>query len=312
MRIEAFFAAGLVAAAALPTAAGAISGVNSILEIQKENSAKQVWASTKDIGQTVWDGNDQGGTFPAWFGGATKSSADERKRSIKNFTGGEIAFTQGQVIATTTAYLADQITIQAPDTSLNGKKVRVYVEAPKLNGTFEIYKPYGHPTTSWGVENRVDVQFGVGLSNFTGSLQGNERFYYGKTSFIDAPLGYSAGPTGYPGYFEMTLGEATPITLAMLARTAVGCSGPQGCYWNGGWVTGTIDMSVAWGGISAVTLLDGTALQGFSLTSLTGADWRQAGTAAVPEPASWAMMVGGFGLVGGLVRRRRASAAVLA
>ena len=28
-------------------------------------------------------------------------------------------------------------------------------------------------------------------------------------------------------------------------------------------------------------------------------------TGAVPEPASWAMMVGGFGLIGGTMRRRR-------
>ena len=30
-----------------------------------------------------------------------------------------------------------------------------------------------------------------------------------------------------------------------------------------------------------------------------------AGTAAVPEPASWALMIGGFGLVGGAMRKRR-------
>jgi hypothetical protein len=29
----------------------------------------------------------------------------------------------------------------------------------------------------------------------------------------------------------------------------------------------------------------------------------------VPEPATWAMMIGGFGLVGGALRRRRAIAA---
>ena len=29
------------------------------------------------------------------------------------------------------------------------------------------------------------------------------------------------------------------------------------------------------------------------------------GTPAVPEPATWAMMIGGFGLVGGAIRRRR-------
>ena len=30
--------------------------------------------------------------------------------------------------------------------------------------------------------------------------------------------------------------------------------------------------------------------------------------AAAPEPASWAMMLGGFGLVGGMMRRRRKGA----
>ncbi len=35
-------------------------------------------------------------------------------------------------------------------------------------------------------------------------------------------------------------------------------------------------------------------------------------TAAVPEPASWAMMIAGFGLVGGMARRRRMAAATSA
>jgi len=34
-----------------------------------------------------------------------------------------------------------------------------------------------------------------------------------------------------------------------------------------------------------------------------------AGSGAVPEPASWAMMLGGFGLVGGAMRRRKAKVA---
>lgn len=36
------------------------------------------------------------------------------------------------------------------------------------------------------------------------------------------------------------------------------------------------------------------------------------GTSAVPEPAAWAMMIGGFGLVGGAMRRRRSTAATVA
>lgn len=42
---------------------------------------------------------------------------------------------------------------------------------------------------------------------------------------------------------------------------------------------------------------------GFTV-SFTGA------TAAVPEPSSWAMFIGGFGLVGGAMRRRRTAVSV--
>ncbi|MDO7841779.1 PEPxxWA-CTERM sorting domain-containing protein [Sphingomonas sp. CA1-15] len=36
------------------------------------------------------------------------------------------------------------------------------------------------------------------------------------------------------------------------------------------------------------------------------------GIAAAPEPASWAMMIGGFGLVGGAMRQRKRTATALA
>ncbi len=47
-----------------------------------------------------------------------------------------------------------------------------------------------------------------------------------------------------------------------------------------------------------------------------GFDWSDTGftlatfapTSAVPEPATWAMMIAGFGVVGGAVRRRRPAA----
>jgi Protein of unknown function (DUF642)/PEP-CTERM motif len=38
-------------------------------------------------------------------------------------------------------------------------------------------------------------------------------------------------------------------------------------------------------------------------------DIRVSGPAAVPEPASWALMIGGFGLAGAALRRRRSAAA---
>jgi hypothetical protein len=36
------------------------------------------------------------------------------------------------------------------------------------------------------------------------------------------------------------------------------------------------------------------------------------GAAAVPEPASWALMIGGFGMAGGMLRRRRTAVAATA
>jgi len=52
--------------------------------------------------------------------------------------------------------------------------------------------------------------------------------------------------------------------------------------------------------IGGATTDDGLAIDDLQLTAAV------APVAAVPEPASWAMMIGGFGLIGGTLRRRRA------
>ena len=64
--------------------------------------------------------------------------------------------------------------------------------------------------------------------------------------------------------------------------------------------------SVTWMGIS---LLDtnGDPLGGATVTSLSGQNYNQAYSPlpGIPEPASWAMLIAGFGLVGAAARRRR-------
>lgn len=56
----------------------------------------------------------------------------------------------------------------------------------------------------------------------------------------------------------------------------------------------------------------GSSLDAFSLHLGKGSGavlyWTDPGTPSVPEPASWALMVGGFGLVGGALRSRRQTA----
>ena len=59
----------------------------------------------------------------------------------------------------------------------------------------------------------------------------------------------------------------------------------------------------AWGGVSGVTNdLTGAILSGYKLTSLDGFNYS---ISAIPEPSTWAMMIGGFGWMGCLCRRRR-------
>ena len=55
------------------------------------------------------------------------------------------------------------------------------------------------------------------------------------------------------------------------------------------------------GTTTAPTFLLGTFTMGDGTLTIT----RDAVTSAVPEPATWAMMLGGFGLVGGAMRYRR-------
>jgi hypothetical protein len=61
-------------------------------------------------------------------------------------------------------------------------------------------------------------------------------------------------------------------------------------------------------GFTSITLNAGSSSVFFNFDNLTLATAIPA-AAGVPEPASWAMMLGGFGLVGGAMRRRRAQVA---
>lgn len=72
--------------------------------------------------------------------------------------------------------------------------------------------------------------------------------------------------------------------------------------------TGTGRFLGATGFVDAAGTLDRRPTRPVSSLQLTGV----LNLPAVPEPATWAMMIGGFGLVGGMARRRRNSPAVVA
>ncbi|OSZ72882.1 hypothetical protein CAP39_03915 [Sphingomonas sp. IBVSS1] len=70
---------------------------------------------------------------------------------------------------------------------------------------------------------------------------------------------------------------------------------------------GTCDFAhtVTWGGVSQVLNQHGNVVTGVNITGATGANYAQSFAGAVPEPASWAMMLAGFGLAGVMLRRQR-------
>lgn len=113
-------------------------------------------------------------------------------------------------------------------------------------------------------------------------------------------------------------------SLAILFNTSLG--NPT---WNPVSFNGPIFSGSAIAGITGVTVNGSSTLAGFDNTrvSVVGQDLRidwsglsytdgtalnldftfaRDGTGAVPEPATWAMMIVGFGLVGAVSRRRRA------
>lgn len=69
-----------------------------------------------------------------------------------------------------------------------------------------------------------------------------------------------------------------------------------------GWEVKTLTAAA----IARIDILPPTVTNGATLIfGIDQLNFTQQATAAVPEPASWAMMIAGFGLVGGAMRRRK-------
>ena len=87
--------------------------------------------------------------------------------------------------------------------------------------------------------------------------------------------------------------------------------GQGGADYTGEIQTVTIDPRITYGTDLYVGVNDGDPLTMPTETESFPHGWFganvQFGTAAVPEPASWVLMLGGFGLVGGAMRRRKVS-----
>ena len=99
--------------------------------------------------------------------------------------------------------------------------------------------------------------------------------------------------------FDSLVGQEVTVQLFYGTNTATlqaGDSASAACDYS---------HTLVWGGVSQVLDGMGAPVTNYSLTGATGANYAQSFAGAVPEPASWAMMLAGFGLAGVMLRRQR-------
>jgi PEP-CTERM motif len=147
-------------------------------------------------------------------------------------------------------------------------------------------------------------QFGPGNQSFV-SPPGLE----GSTEFApDVRVDFSLGATSSLGFGFAALASGNINSIVTFSAfdasdVLLGSITADGMDFPGGFTEGLVSLNFS--GIASYATID------FTLPSTTRffIDNFTLNTAAVPEPASWALMIAGFGLVGGAMRRRGATTA---
>jgi len=170
------------------------------------------------------------------------------------------------------------------------------------------------------------VDTGPGSTLDGGYVLSPDQGLAGKFTLADAATigsieGYIGGNTGSALHIAIYSDGATPGSVLFSDDFTSGNAGWQGIsgeHWNldagSYWAVFTSTSGYNWMSDGAPNplaaysgLLDGGTYwtQGENLNFGVRVD---AASGAVPEPASWALMLGGFGLVGGAMRSRRKAA----
>jgi hypothetical protein len=127
------------------------------------------------------------------------------------------------------------------------------------------------------------------VSNFNVLLANGSNYNAGN---------YSPFSSGVNAFLNLTSGQTGTLDF-----TAVGSSSPLFSFNLSGLFTANGQGALPGGG---VTLTNATQIDGTTIAA--GSTGTLAVTAAVPEPATWAMMLVGFGAMGVSMRRRRSTA----
>jgi len=145
----------------------------------------------------------------------------------------------------------------------------------------------GGPTLSFGAPVNIR-QIGSSWATWSGGYTGQVLYTNGANSITVniAPTTTDFGFFAEPDSFGQYLIKLTLTGGGSVQQLVDGSAGAKFFGWNGG-------------GVSSFTVT--TADNDFAF-----GDFYYAGTSAVPEPAGWAMLIGGFGLAGAAMRRRSA------
>ncbi len=170
----------------------------------------------------------------------------------------------------------------------------------------------GHAGTNYGISfsssalGLIDTAHG-GTGDFSGEPSASTVLYF--PSAASAILNYSAGfDTGFSFFYTSSAAAVVNVfsglngTGALLGSAPItaqyntNCSASSKagyCNWTASGVSfAGVARSISFGGAANNTAFDNVT---FGSATATG---------AVPEPATWAMMILGFGVVGGAMRRR--------
>jgi hypothetical protein len=145
-------------------------------------------------------------------------------------------------------------------------------------------------------------------------------YLYPDTSVYDGPYDNVVGTTGTTLFYGVTAATPSDTALTITLPGLSGATNYAGAGFNGIWLTdifGTIDAftSVTVNGLTNVAGFDASRIsfdanniwlnfQGLPVDpdSIMKVDIN----GSVPEPASWALLIVGFALMGGALRRREA------
>ncbi len=148
----------------------------------------------------------------------------------------------------------------------------------------------------------------ITVGNAESGFQDNAWFGAWKRNFGTGDIDYVGAPLNsfqQEATFTFTYGQ--PFALGVMLQTYIQLDNPLR---EPGTLDATLDLgnSAYWGGMT-IRDADGHVVDGATLASDSGLDWRlPVGVAAVPEPASAALMLLGlFAIGGGRMSRRRAA-----